>query len=98
MVGPKLVEVVNVSQLKRKVARDLNATFIALIPKGEKSKSCNDCRPISLCNLVYKIISKIIANWLKPLMSRWMSQEQFGFLDNMHIMDVIGVARKPRIL
>ena len=40
----------------------LNSTFIALIPKKDKSKTFSDYKPISLCNMIYKVITKIISN------------------------------------
>eukprot|EP00253_Pinus_taeda_P005412 PITA_05412 len=39
----------------------LNATFIALIPKSEESNKPDKYRPIALCNIIYKIISKVVA-------------------------------------
>ena len=40
----------------------LNATFIALIPKEEHSITLEKFRPIALCNVIYKVISKVIAS------------------------------------
>jgi hypothetical protein len=54
--------------------------FLALIPKVNKPLTFGDYRPISLCNLCYKVISKIIANMIKPILSRSLSTEQLGFL------------------
>lgn len=59
-----------------------NSTFNALIPKSDMPQSFNDYRTISLCNCIYKIISKIIAIHLKPILSHHISLEQFSFLDN----------------
>lgn len=43
----------------------LNHTFIALIPKAKTPRDVTEYRPISLCNVVYRVIAKTIANRLK---------------------------------
>ena len=58
----------------------LNSTFLALIPKKIAREDLGDFRPISLCNFVYKVITKTIANRLKLELSKGLSMEQFGFL------------------
>ena len=75
IMGPNLVEVVNKTKITRKVPGALNATFIALIPKSDNPYSYKYFRHTSLCNLVYKIISNIIANRLKPMLSNFMSKK-----------------------
>lgn len=47
---------------------EMNSTLIMLIPKQEVPELISQFLPISLCNIVVKIITKIIANRLKPLM------------------------------
>jgi ribonuclease HI len=65
-----------------------------LIPKENNSLSFNDYRPISLCNLIYKVISKVISNRIKPFLERCISAEQLGFLKGRRIQDAIGAAHE----
>lgn len=46
-----------------------------------------DIRPISLSNVLYKTISKVLANRLRPLISNWISPEQAAFIHSRSIMD-----------
>ena len=66
-----------------KVSSSLNSTFITLIPKCENPLTLADYWPISSCIHVYKLISKVIASFLKPILDRSNSAEQFGFLKNI---------------
>ena len=60
------VTVVVLKALNTGVVLDsLNSTFIALIPKIKHPKKAFDFRPISLCNVIYKLILKVVVNRLK---------------------------------
>eukprot|EP00253_Pinus_taeda_P034809 PITA_34809 len=72
----------------------IKSTFIALIPKTDGPSSFDDFRPISLCNCLYKIIAKIIANRLKPILSQHISSEQFAFLHHRQIHEAIASAQE----
>ena len=52
----------------KNIPKNLNKTLIALIPKQLGPESINHYRPISLCNTIYKIVTKILVNRLKHLM------------------------------
>jgi len=90
LVAKHLLDVVEESLWNGEVNKDLNLTFITLIPKVNGHVTFEEFRPISLCNLCYKIFSKIIAKCIRPIMSRALSEEQFGFLKGRQIIDAIG--------
>jgi hypothetical protein len=72
----------------------LNSTFLALIPKTNNLQTFGDYRPILLCNLLYKLILKVLSNRIKPILSRRLSTEHFGFLEGRLIQDAIGTAHE----
>eukprot|EP00253_Pinus_taeda_P035349 PITA_35349 len=94
LIGSEITDVVEESRLKGEIYRPFNSTFIALIPKKDDPGTFEDFRPISLCNCIYKIIAKVIAIRIVPILSRNISMEQFGFLDGRQIHEAIGVAQE----
>lgn len=74
----------------------VNTTDICLIPKIDKPEFCNQFRPISLCNVTYKIVSKIIVNMLKHLMPEIISPYQTGFIPTRSIHE--NIVGKPVLL
>jgi hypothetical protein len=70
-----LLKVVTESTNNGIVINSFNSTHIFLIPKTQKGDSFSDYRPISCCNVIYKLISKVIARRLKPLMSEFIGEE-----------------------
>ncbi|GLT27733.1 hypothetical protein SLA2020_027100 [Shorea laevis] len=55
-------------------------TNIVLIPKCSDPKCMSDLRPISLCNVTYRILAKVLANRFKLVLQRVISPEQSAFL------------------
>ncbi|PNX97372.1 ribonuclease H, partial [Trifolium pratense] len=65
----------------------LNETNICLIPKCDNPVTMKDLRPISLCNVLYKMISKLLANRLKACLEKCVSEEQSAFIEGRSIID-----------
>ena len=76
MIKEEVWTIVEESRRKQGVLKSFNANFLSLISKGEGVDTPGKFRPISLCNVIYKIISKVIANRLKPLLLGLISPEQ----------------------
>ena len=74
--------------------KSLNATFIALIPKKVDVVNVRDFRPIILVDSIYKIISKLLANRLKRVISGIISESQNAFVLDRQILDSVLVANK----
>lgn len=72
----------------------LNATHVVLIPKVQNPENVNLSRPISLCNYSYKILSKVMANRLRPLLLTLISTTQNTFVAGRQIQDNIGIAHE----
>jgi exonuclease III len=87
-------EVVEESRTSGQVLQAFNATFLTLIPKEERVTNPKHFRPIALCNVIYKIITKVIANRLKPILPFVISKEQAGYVEGRQIMDNVILAHE----
>lgn len=65
----------------------VNKTIIALIPKCKDPQVLSELRPISCCNVIYKIVSKVLANKLKPFLGDIISNNQSAFIPQQLITD-----------
>ena len=72
--------------------KDVNKTLICLIPKTEKPEFMNQYRPISLCNVTCKCVTKVIVNKLKPLFPNLISMLQTSFIPSRCIQENIVIA------
>jgi len=77
-----------------KLARGINSTFIALIPKIDNPQCLHDFRPISLVSSLYKILAKVLANRLCGVIGSVISDSQSAFIKGRQILDGILVANE----
>jgi hypothetical protein len=89
LMGKILLDLVDKSCNFGHISGVINSTFLAIIPKASHPHSFLEYRPISLCNITYKLISKVIAGRIKDSLFEHITHEQFGFLTNRLIHDAI---------
>jgi len=87
-------EIIEDSRRSGKVLQSLNATFLTLIPKENNTTSPAHFRPIALCNVIYQLLTKIIATCLKPILPFLISLEQFGYIEGHQILDIVILAHE----
>jgi hypothetical protein len=73
----------------RKLSKQLIAAIIKLIPKGGAQQFLKKWRPISLLNVPYKVIAKLLANRLKCILPELINIQQTGFIQGRSIQDNI---------
>lgn len=71
---------------------ELNSTNVVLIPKKENASSMRDLRPIALCNVLYRIMAKVLVNRLQEVLPAVISENQSTFIRSRGITDNILIA------
>jgi hypothetical protein len=92
LVGDDITAAVLKAINERIIPPGWNETVVVLIPKVENPEEVSQFRPISLCNVVYKIISKMLAARLKVILPDIISPTQSAFVPGRLITDNVLVA------
>ena len=87
VVGPAIIKEIQYFFREGVLPNSINSTHIRLIPKIQSPKAVSDYRPIALCNVYYKIISKLLSIRLKPVLQEVISENQSAFIPGRAISD-----------
>ncbi|KAL2902408.1 hypothetical protein RDABS01_027490 [Bienertia sinuspersici] len=89
LVGPKVSEQVLDILNGKGIPQQLNDTFLALIPKVDAPDSAKQFRPISLCNVIYKLVTKVLVQRIKGVLPSLVSPTQCSYVPGRQITDNI---------
>ncbi|GKV16257.1 hypothetical protein SLEP1_g26925 [Rubroshorea leprosula] len=77
-----------------KILREMNSTIISLVPKVLNPVKMIEFRPIACCNILYKFITKILANKLKQTLPLFISKNQFAFVEGRQMVENVLLAQE----
>ncbi|KAK2656798.1 hypothetical protein Ddye_009850 [Dipteronia dyeriana] len=89
-----LEEEFTLDEVDGSLIKELNYTFIALIPKVSKPSTMGDFRPISLVGSMYKVVAKFLVNRIKKVMASIIGESQMAFVKNRQILDSFVIAEE----
>lgn len=92
VTGPEIIRAVQEFFRNGQMLKQWNCTAITLIPKKVNADRLSDFRPISLCNVLYKIISKIIAKRLESILPAMISPHQSAFVKGRLLIENVLLA------
>ncbi|KAL2224840.1 UNVERIFIED_CONTAM: Transposon TX1 uncharacterized protein [Sesamum indicum] len=94
VVGTEVTRAVLNFFTTRKLLKQFNSTLLALIPKVHNPMTVGDFRPISCCNVLYKIIAKLLVQRLSVVLDKLINPSQVAFIPGRSIGDNILLAQE----
>jgi len=83
------------NQFYHSVPRSFSSYFVTLIPKVSSPSSLSDSCPISLLGSLYKLVAKVLAGRLAPIMDKLISSNQSAFIKGRQLVDGVVVGVSP---
>jgi hypothetical protein len=103
IIGPDIVNYILDILNNEGSISDINHTYISLIPKIPSPTKPEEFRPISLCNVILKIITKTMANRIKQILPHIVHDNQSAFLpgrlitdNSLIVFETLNYIKKPR--
>nr|KYP53454.1 Retrovirus-related Pol polyprotein LINE-1 [Cajanus cajan] len=93
-VGKSLCRFIHACEQEPRKISEINATLITLIPKVDNVVSLQQMWPISLCNVSYKVITKVLASRLRKIMEGLVSHNQCSFVPHRQTTDNIIITQE----
>lgn len=72
-----------------KILKAWNSTVLTLVPKSDHADTITNYRPITCCNTIYKVVSKMLTNRLKQILPEIISPNQSAFVAGRTIVQNI---------
>lgn len=89
MIGKSVITMVKDFYRTGELPENLNKTIVTLIPKVDKHDNPKSFRPIGLCNVSYKVVTKTMTTRLKEVMKEVVGPNQSSFVPSRQIIDNI---------
>ena len=93
-VKEKILELFKEFCDQRSFAKSLNTTFLVLISKKGGAEDLGDFLPISILGGLYKLLAKVLANRLKKVLGKVVSEDQNAFVKGRQILDASLIANE----
>ncbi|KAL0284163.1 UNVERIFIED_CONTAM: putative mitochondrial protein [Sesamum radiatum] len=94
VIGEEVVKAILEFFTTGRLLKQVNTTILALIPKVRVPSLVSDFRPISCCNVLYKVITKIIVQRLRLVLDKMINPAQNAFVPGRSIGDNILLAQE----
>ncbi|XP_028089573.1 uncharacterized protein LOC114289924 [Camellia sinensis] len=90
----EIIQLMHEFHTNGKLSREINSSFIVLIPKKDNPIDLGDYRPISLVSSIYKVLAKVLSRRLKRVLPTVIGEVQFAFVCGKYILDGVLIANE----